>query len=226
MKKQLLGLLGGSSPQETTIKSPEHPDKITYFREQISALQWGKEVRATSLSKLFDAVEDLAEAEVRYYFQRRGRTSWWSGKLRFLAWGCGSIGAILPLLAATNQATFSALGPWGFVFLAAAASFLGANALFGGTTGHVRFVTNQLALERLIASKRIEWSSYSASVDDDPTSEEALEKGFKYIQVYVEEIYLVVTTETGAWSKAVLEQIGNLEKTLSTAKTPSINRKQ
>lgn len=112
-----------------------------------------------SLSQLFRAVDDLAEAEVSYYYRRRGTRAWISGLARFGAWVFGSIGLLLLLLAATATPDFKAVSQYGYVFLAAAASCLGANSLFGGTEGHIRFVSTQLELEKLITSARIRWCS-------------------------------------------------------------------
>ena len=87
------------------------------------------------MSALFLAVDGLAEAEVTYYYRRRGTRALISSITRFIAWLLGSIGLLLPLLAGTSSTTFKELGQFGYAFLATAASFLAANSLFGGTEG-------------------------------------------------------------------------------------------
>jgi hypothetical protein len=88
--------------------------------------------RYSTLSQLYGAVDDLAAAEVRYYYRRRMTRAWISGISRLLAWVSGTIGLLLPLLAATANPEFKDLAQYGYVFIAIAASCLTANSLFGG----------------------------------------------------------------------------------------------
>ncbi len=74
----------------------EDPRRIRQFKEDTCRLAWDDEHLAESLSKLFQAVDNLAEAEVDYYYCRRGTRAWISGLARFGAWIFGSIGLLLP----------------------------------------------------------------------------------------------------------------------------------
>jgi hypothetical protein len=75
--------------------------RIRVFREALQGLSWDKDNISGSLGRLFHAVDDLAIAEVDYYYRRRGTRSWISGAARLGAWVFGTIGLLLPLLAAT-----------------------------------------------------------------------------------------------------------------------------
>ena len=141
---------------------PEDPRRIRAFRSAIENLGWDAENMLSSQSTLFNAVDDLAQSEVKYYYRRRGTRAWISGVSRCFAWIFGTAGLILPLLAGTGEPALKELGNFGYGFLAAAASCLAANSLFGGTDGHIRFVTTQLELERLIIASRVEWCKYLA----------------------------------------------------------------
>ncbi len=193
---------------------PEDPRRMHCFREQLQNLNWERSNVAESLGKLFNAVDDLTEAEVRYYYRRRGTRALLSGLFRTLAWVFGTIGIILPLFAATNQYAFKSWGPWGYVFLAGGASFLGANALFGGTTGHVRFVSTQLELEKLITASRIEWCNFSAHIDLENISDEQVAYGFALIQAYAEKLYETTLSETGHWGETLMEELKKYQKSI------------
>lgn len=97
---------------------PEDPRRIREFRRRLGSLKWDAENANASLKELFDAVDELADAEIHY-------------------------------------------------FLAGAASCLAANSLFGGTSGHVRFVSTQLELERLVTKARIDWCAFLAQAKAD-----------------------------------------------------------
>ena len=86
---------------------PEDPRRIKAFRAKLEGLAWDKQNAVESLSALFAAVDELAEAEVHYYYRRRGTRAWISGVTRTGAWLLGTVGLLLPLLAAVALLLFS-----------------------------------------------------------------------------------------------------------------------
>ena len=191
---------------------PEDPRRIQAFRKKLEGLQWDRQNLETSLKSLFEAVDDLAEAEVRYYYRRRGTRAWISGAARFSAWLLGSVGLLLPLLAATSTSKFEGWSQYGYSFLAAAACCLAANSLFGGTQGHIRFVSTQLELEKLIAASRIGWCKYLAK----KTPSDENEEGFDLILSYAQALHKVTISETGRWGQTLLAELANFQKTLES----------
>jgi hypothetical protein len=143
-------IFGAKTPQ------PEDPKKLDDFKQKLLGLSWeaGKEI--ASIKGAFEAVDALANSEVLYYYSERRSRSRLSGWLRFFSWLFGTVGILLPLLATAYLPSSAGLMPWGYVALAIAASLLTANALFGASTGHIRFVTAQLSLEKLMTST--DWS--------------------------------------------------------------------
>src|ERR1043165_8534754 len=168
----------------TDTPTSEDPRKLEAFKQKLLGLKWESGNEAASLKELFGAVDALAHAEVLYYYSLRRRRSRWSGILRFLAWTLGTIGILLPLAAAAIPNGGAALSPWGYVALAAAAALLAANALLGASAGHVRFVTTQLSLEKLMTLSRLEWSSLESQSKLGPITPALLSKGFELIQKY------------------------------------------
>ncbi len=191
---------------------PEDPRRVRRFRERTESLQWDAANAESSLSELFAAVDDLAESEVRYYYRRRGTRALISSLARFLAWLLGSVGLLLPLLAGTAAPVFRDWGQYGYVFLAAAACLLGANALFGGTSGHVRFVQVQLELEKLIAESRIAWCRHLASTGDS----RHLDAGFELVLAYAQGLHAATLAETGRWGEDALSALAEYRQSIKS----------
>jgi hypothetical protein len=170
-----------------------------------------------SLSKLFEAVDDLASHEVNYYYRRRQTRAWISGVCRFAAWIAGTVGLLIPLLAAPDGSAFKPLGSYGYAALAFSASLLAANALLGGTSGHVRFVLTQLELEKLITVSRISWLAY-LSAKPDPASDKKISEGFELVKGYAQSLYAATITETGRWGETLLAELAKFQKALDERK--------
>lgn len=192
---------------------PEDPRRIQAFRSKLDGLNWDKQNVVDSLSILFAAVDDLAEAEVQYYYRRRGTRAWISGTTRFVAWLLGSVGLLLPLLAGTAAPIFKEWGQYGYAFLAAAASCLAANSLFGGTEGHIRFVSTQLELERLITASRVEWCKYLA---EPHGTDDEIAQGFSLILAYANSLHTATIAETGHWGETLLAELAKFQKTVES----------
>jgi hypothetical protein len=187
----------------------EDPQRILYFRRKLENFSWDKDNLSASLGKLFEAVDDLAVAEVKYYYRRRGTRAWISGIARTCGWAFGTIGVLCPLLAATEYSAFADWGDLGYIFLALAASCLGANSLFGGTQGHIRFVSTQLEIEQLITQARITWYEYLASQKADTPD---IQSGFELIKTYANNLHNITIEETGRWGKNILEALDKFQK--------------
>jgi hypothetical protein len=207
-----------SSPPYSHRLRPEDPRRIASFREQLKTLAWDSTHLVTSLSALFAAVDDLAQQEVRYYYRRRGTRACISGVTRTLAWMLGTAGLLLPLLAGADPERFKNWGLYGYPFLAAAASFLAANALFGGTEGHIRFVSTQLQLEKLITASRVEWCQYLAGPLD---GDAARAQGFALILAYASSLHTTTLAETGHWGETLLAELAKYQKTIEAKDRPT-----
>ena len=193
---------------------PEDPRRMHEFRDMVQALEWTPQASLASLRCLHCAVDCLAEAEVRYYYRRRATRALLSGTFRLTAWACGTIGLLLPLLAATSNPNFRESGQYGYPFLAIAASVLGANSLFGGTAGHVRFVSTQLAIEKLITTSRVEWAQYRSVAEGSGVSEAVLKEGFSLVSDYATALYTTTISETGHWAEMLVAELSKFQKSV------------
>jgi len=191
----------------------EDPVRIQAFKKAVDALSWNPNDVLASLNSLFGAVDELADAELRYYYRRRRTRAWISGITRLGAWIFGSIGLIIPLLYATNMPAFEGVASFGYVFLATAGSLLAANSLFGGTDGHIRFVTTQLEIERIMIKARVCWCEYMAA--QKPSGVDA-SKGFEKILAYATELHLRTIAETGRWGETLLKELAKYQQDISS----------
>jgi hypothetical protein len=183
-------------------RNPEDPRRLRAFRDQVKVLEWSDGTFAQSAESLFNAVDDLATAEVSYYFKRRRTRAMLSGGLNLLTWLFGTAGILVPLIAAAND-EWKELNQYGYVGLALAGSFFGANALFGGTSGHMRFVTAQLDLERLITTSRVAFKGYLARCGTTQLTAELREAGVKLVEGYATDLYRTVLAETSSWRETL-----------------------
>ncbi len=199
---------------------PEDPRRLKAFRYKLKDLNWDSQHVEDSLSILFEAVDELAEAEVKYYYRRRGSRALVSGLCRFAGWLTGSVGLLLPLLAAAQISEVKGFAELGYVFLALSASFFGANSLFGGTEGHIRFVATQLQLEKLITDTRLEWCQYlSSAVNDD----NQISTGFAIINAYANELYSITLAETGHWGENLRKELAKYQEQIKVKKNTKAN---
>ena len=199
-------------PQRSNFGRVESPERIEALRARLVALSWDAANREESLSELFNAIDALAIAELQYYFRRRTTRALISGVTRSAAWAFGTLGILAPLVAATAWLPYPNLASAGYVFLAFAASCLAANALFGGTSGHVRFVTTQLEIERLMTSTRINWCALLASEDIDDRNARC----FKLIGDYAQRLYALTVGETGNWATSSLAELERYRRSIDS----------
>lgn len=184
----------------------ESPKRIEAFRGAIQSLSWNAQNAMASLDALYAAVETLVETEIRYYHRRRSGMFYISAVCRWVAWICGSIGLLIPLIAAAKAAPAGGSSSYGYVFLAIAASFLALNSLFGGTRGHVRFFSAQQNLERLSTTSRIDWCDYELRRTD---TTESRAEGFALIKAFTQHLYEISGAETEEWGQAVLKELAS-----------------
>jgi hypothetical protein len=195
----------------------EGPERIAAFLAGTKSLDWSRPNVEASLDVVFVALDQLVQAEIRYYYGKRKRRRNMSIVLRGLAWLTGSLGLLAPLLAGALGGENS-VDRWGYVLLAIAASFIAANSLFSGTSGHIRYVTAQLGLERLIISFRIEWYQTKSLWPDEQT-DETIKSGFGLMLGFAKDAHGTMSEETKAWGTALEQALANFE---AATKSPKV----
>jgi hypothetical protein len=156
------------------------------------------------MDAIFYALIELFSAEVAYYYrsrQTRRRISWlcrWSGFV------FGTAGLIMPFVSTAygKAAQYTYLG---YVFLGLAAAAFAANQLFGGTQGHIRYVTTQYKLEQLIATFAIDCSNWRAGLQATEANANDVAAGFILAKAFATNAYDVLGSETSDWAQALLD---------------------
>lgn len=108
----------------------------------------------------------------------------------------------------------------GYVFLAASASCFAANSLFGGTEGHIRFVSTQLELEKILVAARIKWCELLAV--GDPREEHRASQ-FAHILAYAGAVHTVTLSETARWGETLTVELSKYMRSIESpvpTKTP------
>jgi hypothetical protein len=122
----------------------------------------------------------------------------------------GTLGILAPL---AEAAKIYEVGNYGYLLLAISGAFLTANNLFGGTTGHARFVTTQLQLEKIIAVGTVKWNELENKLDQDAGKAPEIElEMFQFIIRTVEEAYQLIIEETNEWNESLKTALADFEK--------------
>lgn len=196
----------------------EDPKRIFDFIESLHEIVPANCCASKTLGSLLLQLDKLALAEICYYYRRRRSCSRWSVLLRLFPWLLGSLGILIPLISAPAKIDVAG---WGYVLLALAAAFLGANSLFGATTGHIRFVSSQLALERLVVTTRVRWIGIAASVKVSPLPDERVIELINLLEAYARDLFSLTTSETQVWGSSILEELKKLEQQIAATQQTS-----
>lgn len=199
------------------MKLVEDPGRLEAFKSKVSSLSWEVNDLSHSLDSLFYAIDDLAKAEVDYYYKRRKKWSMLSGIFRFFAWFFASIGIIIPLLGSLDKSTDLLFTKLGYVFLAVAGALLAINSLFSWTESHVRYLKTQLAIESLMTGYRIRWCKALMEFKVDGPE---IDKAFGLIADYASELHNAIITESGEWGEAILTELKKYEKSANQRNKP------
>ncbi len=186
-------------------------ERIKGFGATVLALSWKPEHRARSLEELFRIADAVGSSAVEYY-ERKSR--WKRTRSRFLRTAAivfGAGGVLVPLVVTAWEAN-PARASWGYVCFAAAGVSIGADRLYGLSSGWIRFVTSNLTLERALRRFRFEWAllqSHAAEdgVLDAKDSEEAIQRMLQFVELVDGEIL----RETEVWAKEFQSSLSELE---------------
>jgi len=195
-------------PFKSTLRT-EDPERLRRFISQLENLNWDSST--TALSFVYAALNDLVYHEVLFYYKARKKGRRISVWTRVLAVFFGTAGVMIPLLAAADNELFKPISPYGYPCLAAAAAWLAINRMFGATGGHIRYVTTQLELERIMTKFRLQWLEWCSRDTMTPGNPATPEQAFKLMNDFANDAYRVIQEETLSWGKSTTESMGQYE---------------
>jgi len=191
----------------------EDPDRIKIFLEKTGSLAWD-DARA-SLEVLYKEAFELLRHEVAYYYRIRQSKKILSGWFRFCALLFGTLGVLAPL---ADAAKLYDVGELGYLLLAIAGAFITANNIFGGTSGHARFVTTQLSLEQIIAIGAVKWNQLKMKHQIEKNKESVEQEMLDFIVSTIEASYKLILEETSEWNDALKSALTDYEKRFKQGK--------
>lgn len=195
----------------------EDPIRVKQFSDTLLNLNWEPLHVRTSLVSVFAELSNLAQAELRYYYMRRKAAGWKSSALRFTSWLFGTLGLLAPFIQPLLAASSTNLLPWGYIALAIAGTLIVADKVFLASEGQGRYVSTQLALERIFLEFSLKWQSLLLTYDSDPSTSSASAL-LEHAQVYATTFHTSLSEETEVWIEMRKKALATLEKHAS-AKT-------
>lgn len=192
----------------------EHPSRFSKFADGLKEINFDKDADPAKFELLGRALDELAAAEINYYYKRRSQNRRVSYVARWIIWISASAGTLFPLVAAASP-DLQALAPWGYVALAVAAAVFAWNRLFGATEGHGQFVTTQLQLEQLLTQFRIKRLEIATS-SSDPS--EQRERYFGLFHTFTKSLYATILGETEIWNERLREEMKTIERQIQSHK--------
>lgn len=188
-------------------KEIESTERITKFLEETSNIDWSS-ATPDGWKCIFDKCTGLIKGEIDYYYKSRKRNRRLSFWFRLLALLFGTAGFLAPLLEATGLAGLKGSAPFGYLFLAISAAFFAANSLFGGTSGHTRYVVTQINLEKNLTLMVVEWGNIISRNSSNEAKAD-------FIKEKMTDVYSIILEETDVWGKALAQAVDAYEKKVS-----------
>ncbi|WP_093716012.1 SLATT domain-containing protein [Actinacidiphila alni] len=189
-------------PEETPRDEPAR-HALHQEHEDLRALpfplgDWGEP--AERLAELYRWAETGALRTADWYLEDRVRKRRGARALRLGAALFGTAGAALPLVEVTG-ATDTTAG-WGYLALLLAGVCVGADRLFGLTSGWMRDMATAQAVQRRLESLRFDWASESVREVLGPTegtAAEAAERCLAILRRFCDDLADLVRMETADW---------------------------
>ena len=206
--------------------------RILKLIESTASLEWA-EKSEQSLQTLYGECIEFIRKEVEYYDDKRNKMRRASSIFRGLGLTFGTIGFLLPLI---SHADLACLRDWGYPMLVLSTAIFTANNLFGGTSGHTRYVKAQLQLERWLTLTVIEWNRLSN--ETGPFTEIKVQNNaqnkpeevtveidknqakFNFLMGAITEAYEIVLSETDEWSYALKDAMADYQSKIGKGNSP------
>jgi hypothetical protein len=176
-------------------------------------------MNANSLQEVHDYVEALAANLAGWY---QGRKKWkkrLSAILRALSILLITAGGMIPLVKATWSAgTPSAggfdLGQLGYLLIGLGGAAIAFDRFFGFSSGWIRYVTTELAIQRAIDEFRLDWARLTLQLRGAEPNAEQLEALLQLCRNLAMSVRGQVEQETQSWVLEFHSNLADMEKNL------------
>ncbi|MGH9396694.1 MAG: SLATT domain-containing protein [Terriglobia bacterium] len=177
---------------------------------------WDENDPMGSLATLFRFTYEKGQKRIDWYKDNVTGMRFGSRLCRGAAIIFIGIGSLLPLVGAASvglgwDAKKIPFG-FGYVAFALAAGCLGYDKYFGLSTGWLRYIKTQLALEAGLDQLRLDWMSLIAKVQGNKPTPDQIQVLLKRLQIFVQFVDAQVQQETNAWILEFQTNLAELAK--------------
>lgn len=110
-----------------------------------------------------------------------------------------------------------AFAQWGYVFFGIAAAIYGFDKFFGLSTGWMRYIVTQMALEKALKEFQYDWLILRAQPNDPAGAQNANTQALlQKMRDFTSQVETLVKQETDAWVLEFQNNLSQLEKVLKT----------
>src|ERR1700733_4365264 len=183
---------------------------------------WDSQDVRKSLQILFVATVKQGESAIAWYRDNIRMKRFGSQILRSAAIVLASIGALLPLVVAaasrfdqSNTWKNWVDAQWGYIAFATAAACVAADKFYGFSSGWIRYMKTQMALEGALTDLRYDWIALLSKVATQQPTGDQIQGMLQKMKDFVVLVRTQVQQETDAW---VLEFQANLADLTNTVK--------
>ena len=195
-------------------------------------LQWDASDPMRSLARLYAATLEKARQQIDWYRKKAGPKRFGSQACRFTAIVLLGLAALIPLLkaaglgqpqpavvvpgqpAAPPQGTNYTDIPFelGYAFAAVAAGMIAFDKYFGLSTGWIRYIQTQLALQSAVDELQYDWVALLAKVQGQAPAPEEAQTMIQRLRSFMVLVNGQTQKETEAWVMEFQANLADLEK--------------
>lgn len=199
-------------------------DKIKY---EYKLPKWDSGQPEESLQAVYQWAIQNAETQIKWYTDRKLWKRRGSQIIRASTIALAALGGLCPLLDAVQLLPWLAallecappnniaLAQWGYVFFALALAIYWYDKLFGLSTGWMRYIATQMAVEKALKEFQYDWlilrTQPSSQADAQNANTQAL---LQKMRDFTSQVETLVKQETDAWVLEFQNNLSHLEKIL------------
>ena len=132
----------------------------------------------------------------------------------------GTAGALLPLLVAFGQGrswlSWIANSQWGYIAFASPGACLAIDKFYGFSTGWIRYIKTELALQGALIQLRYDWFTLLAKVENSQPTQDQIQLMLQKLEAFVVSVNTQVGQETDAWILEFQSGLAELANTLKS----------
>lgn len=184
---------------------------------------WDGSDPGSSLAKVYAATVEKARQQIDWYKVKAGPKRMGSQACRFAAIVLFGLAALIPLLkAAISGSGIIPAGQMniafesGYVFAAIAAGVIAFDRFFGLSSGWIRYIQTQLALEGALDELHYDWVALLAKIQGQTPTPEQVQTMIQRLRSFIVLVNGQTQKETEAWVMEFQANLADLEKAAKT----------